>query len=202
MALLPVNQSDQVLMLGLDVVAQGASHALLHNGQLGKVAEDHQVKEGGSIAKEELLLAEHLCQHLQVVLGQLLNLFSGALAESVALHHLKAALAEVVLEEKLEESKGSFRVKVGLQVDVVSLQSVLNVAALPGKDGKVNVFLCKADHCVLDILLFGVEFHGHQHLLFLGGKGGQVLVGLHGEESRGWQVLLLLNILIPEEEGM
>ena len=75
-------------MLGLDVVAQGASHALLHNGQLGQVAEDHQVKEGGSIAKEELFLAEHLRQHLQVVLRQLLNLLAGA---------------EVVLEEQVEE---------------------------------------------------------------------------------------------------
>ena len=90
-------------MLGLDVVAQGASHALLHNGQLGKVAEDHQVKEGGSIAKEELFLAEHLRQHLQVVLRQLLNLLAGAGAEPVAFHHFHAALAEVVLEEKLEE---------------------------------------------------------------------------------------------------
>ena len=64
----------------------------------------------------------------------------------------------------------------------------------------MNVFLCKADHRVLDVLLFGVKFHGHHHLLLLGGKGGQVVVGLHGEEGRGWQVLLLLDILIPAEK--
>ena len=64
----------------------------------------------------------------------------------------------------------------------------------------MNVFLCKADHRVLDVFLFGVKFHGHHHLLLLGGKGGQVVVGLHGEEGRGWQVLLLLDILIPAEK--
>ena len=53
---------------------------------------------------------------------------------------------------------------------------------------------------MLDVLLFGVKFHGHHHLLLLGGKGGQVVVGLHGEEGRGWQVLLLLDILIPAEK--
>ena len=115
---------------------RGASHALLPNGQLGQVAEDDQVREGGSIAKEELFLAEHLRQHLQVVLRQLLNLLAGALAEPVGLHRPHAALAEVVLEEKLEEGKGGFGVKVGLQVDVVSLQGVLKVAALPERMAK------------------------------------------------------------------
>ena len=198
---IPVNKGDQVLMLGLDVVSEGAAGALVHHGQLGQVAEHHQVKEGGGVAEEELLLAKHLGQDLQVVLRQLVKLLGGGLAESVALHHLEAVFAEVVLEEKLEEGEGSFGVKVGLQVDVVALQGVLKVAALPGKDGEVDVLLRKADHRVLDVLLLGVKLHGHHHLLLLGGQGGQVVVGLHGEEGGDWEVVLVLNILVPAKKG-
>ena len=197
---IPVNKGDQVLMLGLDVVSEGAAGGLVHHGQLGQVAEHHQVKEGGGVAEEELLLAKHLGQNLQVVLRQLVELLGGGLAESVALHHLEAVFAEVVLEEKLEEGEGSFGVKVGLQVDVVALQGVLKVAALPGKDGEVDVLLCKADHRVLDVLLLGVKLHGHHHLLLLGGEGGQVVVGLHGEEGGGREVVLVLNILVPAKK--
>merc|ERR1719370_1625338 len=90
----PVNKGDQVLMLGLYVVSERAGGALVHHGHLGQVAEDHQVKEGGGVAEEELLLAKHLGQNLQVVLRQLVKLLGGGLAESVALPPLEAVFAE------------------------------------------------------------------------------------------------------------
>ena len=74
---IPVNKGDQVLMFGLDVVSEGAGGALVHHGHLGQVAEDHEVKEGGGVAEEELLLAQHLGQDLQVVLRQLVKLLDG-----------------------------------------------------------------------------------------------------------------------------
>merc|ERR1712203_788511 len=53
----PVDQTHQVLAVGLQVVSQGAGELLVNHDQLGHVAEHHHDQHGGLVPEEELLLA-------------------------------------------------------------------------------------------------------------------------------------------------
>ena len=79
----PVDQTDQVLAVGLQVVSQGAGALLVHHDQLGHVAEDDHVQHGGLSSEEELLLSQHLAECLQVLLAEVLDLLRGVDAHSI-----------------------------------------------------------------------------------------------------------------------
>ena len=85
----PVDEPHQVLAVGLQVVAQGAGVLLVHHDQLAHLAEHHQVQHGRLRPEEELLVAQHLAQRLQILLAEVLDLLGGVDAHPVGADSLE-----------------------------------------------------------------------------------------------------------------
>ena len=86
----PVDEPHQVLAVGLQVVAQGAGVLRVHHDQLAHLAEHHQVQHGRLRPEEELLVAQHLAQRLQILLAEVLDLLSCVDSHAVGAHSLQS----------------------------------------------------------------------------------------------------------------
>ena len=86
----PVDESHEVLAVGLQVVTEGAGVLAVHHDQLADLAEHHEVKHGGLRPEEELLLPEHLAQRQQILLAEGLDLLGCVDSHAVGTHSLQS----------------------------------------------------------------------------------------------------------------
>jgi len=82
--------ANQVGALLGHVVAQRIRNVLGQIVELREDREGHHIQGGGLVAKEERLAVEHLAEHLQVVLAELLDLLGAVDADAMRLQLLRA----------------------------------------------------------------------------------------------------------------
>ena len=95
----PVDQTHQVLAVGLQVVAEGTGVLAVHHDKLTDLTEHHEVKHRGLRPEEELLVTEHLTQCQQILLAEVLDLLGCVDSHAVGAHSLQSLRNKQNLEK-------------------------------------------------------------------------------------------------------